>query len=148
MPLCQKSQFGTHLKPMVACSLTIHLAVNGNPAETLGRLRRQGKELATLPDKTNGLGQVSSLTGTSQMYRSYMGIYLYLLLNIYSVFFQMKAREVQSEIEQNDFLSRIESLNGQKDGMNKQMIFYMFENLLREMYLRLKIKEYSKYRYK
>ena len=60
----------------------------------------------------------------------------------------MKAREVQSEIEQNDFLSRIESLNGQKDGMNKQMIFYMFENLLREMYLRLKIKEYSKYQYK
>ena len=51
---------------MVGRSLTVHPAANGDPVETLGRKRRRGKELATLPQKADGSGQVSSLTGTPQ----------------------------------------------------------------------------------
>ena len=44
----------------------------GTLVETLGRKRWRGKELATLPQKADGPGQVSSLTGTSPTYGSYM----------------------------------------------------------------------------
>ena len=40
---------------------------------------RRGKELATLPHKADGPGQVSSLTSTVPTYRSYMGLTFFLL---------------------------------------------------------------------
>ena len=52
---------------MVGRSLTVHPAANGGLVETMGkRKRRRRKELATLPQKADGSGQVTSLTGTSQ----------------------------------------------------------------------------------
>ena len=47
------------------------------PDGNIGRQRRRGKELATLLHKADGAGQVSSLTGPSPTYGSYMGAYLY-----------------------------------------------------------------------
>ena len=60
---------------MVGCLLTVHPAANGDLVKTLGRQRQQGKELATLPQKADGSGQVSSLTGTPNIWIIY-GTYL------------------------------------------------------------------------
>ena len=59
-------RFETHFELSVGRSLTVHPAANGDLVETLGRKRRRGKDMVTIPHKADGSGQISSLAGTPQ----------------------------------------------------------------------------------
>ena len=75
-------RFETHFEPMVGRMSTVQTAVNRGPGGNTGEIKVPRKGTGLLLHKADGPGQVSSLTGSSPTYGSYMGLNFYVLFKM------------------------------------------------------------------